>query len=390
MPASADGSNASTTGRRVAPDTETPAENEHRFGKLAWAAKLETWLQLDNVANSGPPNSLFSSLFGEGTLRGYVNIGEYFTINGLLSLEQVRDQASGGAFVDEALYIQRLYGVINVTPDHAADRPSLHLFGGKTHPRFGMGWYAAPGLYGTDFTEDYELSDKIGFGVRINLKRYGEHRLTLETFHADNGFLNTNFLPGGPPVGDPSAKRAPFGFTVGGEAGDTNRFDNFAAALHSDNLFGIDKLTLEAGWAKQHATPTDVRDEYSRVLGLSWEGPLAPGYVLKPMAEFASLSGQAGLDLDTNYLTLGSELEIRELWVLAVNATWRDVREYDVSDYHTDLTTGATVTHKFGMLLANRMPWAEGFAFSTGYRFDRRSGAERHTVGFQLRYERSL
>jgi hypothetical protein len=177
---------------------------------------------------------------------------------------------------------------------------------------------------------------------------------------------------------------------VGGEAGDTQTFDNFAAALSSRNFLDIKNLSFEAGWAKQHASPTDVRDEYSWVLGIAWEVELFPGYVLRPMSEFASVTGQAGLNLDTSYFTVGSELEVAKLWTFALNATWRDVREYDIGNYHIDLTTGASVAYQIGNLFKDRFAWMDGLSFATGYRFDRRFGVERHSVGFQLRYEREL
>ena len=121
-------------------------------------AHIEGLLQLDNFLSNGLGYAPFSALFAEGEARANVNFGSLFSINGLLRVEQVRDQTTGAVFADEAIYIQRLFGVIHVPP--------LHFYGGKIHPRFGIGWWATPGLYGTDFDEDYELVDKIGAGVR--------------------------------------------------------------------------------------------------------------------------------------------------------------------------------------------------------------------------------
>lgn len=38
---------------------------------------------------------------------------------------------------------------------------------GKLNPGFGIAWDKAPGIYGTDLAEDYEISERISvFGTR--------------------------------------------------------------------------------------------------------------------------------------------------------------------------------------------------------------------------------
>ena len=91
-------------------------------------------------------------------------------------------------------------------PAHAAwvetlnlrwQRGPLVLFGGKIHPRFGAAWFRVPGLYGADFAGDYELREKLGGGVQLDLEdvfhfadAWGDHELRLEGFQADTTDLS--------------------------------------------------------------------------------------------------------------------------------------------------------------------------------------------------------
>ena len=349
-------------------------------GIFAAAGRFIGLLQLDNVATpaSGAP---FSSLYAESELRGYVSITQLFTINGLIHLEQVRDQQAGGAFVDENLYVQRLFAVVNAAP--------LHVYGGKIHPRFGMGWYATPGLYGSDVAEEYELREKLGFGIRADIRTLGRHRLTLETFQADTSFLSGSLIPG-PQPGDPQVKRQARRSLASGGVSNTGALDSFAAALSSRRIPGLPGFGTDIGRAMQKASPLEVRDEYSWVVGATWQFPLTKTTSLAPLAEFTSVKGQAGANRDVDYLTLAANLRIDALWAVAVHTTERFVRDYAAGDYRTDWMAGAGVAYDLGERFKESIRWLNGFSLLAGFRHDRRLGTDRETIGLQLRYERDL
>lgn len=362
--------------------TTTPRSSEMEPGGIfAAAGRFTGLLQLDNVVSPGPTYAPFSSLFGESELRGYVSITQLFTVNALLRLEQVRDQQAGGAFVDQNLYVQRLFGVLNAAP--------LHLYGGKIHPRFGMAWYATPGVYGSDFAEEYELQEKLGAGIRADVRTLGRHRLTVETFRADTSFLANSLVPG-PQPGDPQVKRqARRSLDVGGVS-NTSSLDSYAVSLSSRRLPGLPGLATDLGWAMQKASPLDARDEYSWSVGASWPFKLTDAMSLAPLAEFSSIKGQAGTNRDADYLTLAANLRIDEIWALAIHTTQRYVRDYAAADYRTDWLAGAGVAYDLGERFKESVRWLNGFSLLAGFRHDRRQGVDRETIGLQLRYERDL
>src|SRR5262249_15419129 len=97
-------------------------------------------------------------------------------------LEQVRDPTSDSFLRDHALWIDQLYMTIHLGP--------VSIYGGKIHPRFGFAWDIAPGVYGTDFAEDYEIVERLGFGAVWRLAiDFGRHDLSFEWFRADTSFL---------------------------------------------------------------------------------------------------------------------------------------------------------------------------------------------------------
>jgi len=91
-------------------------------------------------------------------------------------------------------------------PGHAAWVETLNLrwqrgplvaFAGKIHPRFGAAWFRVPGLYGADYAGDYELREKLGAGLELDLEdvfglddALGGHELRVEAFQADTSFLS--------------------------------------------------------------------------------------------------------------------------------------------------------------------------------------------------------
>jgi hypothetical protein len=369
--------------RRTSTDfVTTPPPKEMEPGSIfAAAGKFTGLVQLDNILTTGPNYYPFSNLFAESVLNGFVSITKWFTINGLLRLEQVYDEPdASGLFSDQALYIQRLFGVINLTP--------VYLYGGKIHPRFGMAWYATPGLYGSDFAEDYEIEEKLGFGARLDLRTLGRHRITVEAYQADTSFLTANMVPG-PGPGDPRSTRQAKGSLAQGGISNTGTFESFAVAISSRRHL-LEGITTDFGWAKQKASPLDVKDQYSWAAGVTWQFDITKDVSLQPLAEFVSITGQNGQDRNADYLTLAANLRVGDNWAFAVHTTQRNVRDYGANNFYTDWLAGLAAAYDIGSVFKDRLPWLNGISLVTGYRHDRKIGVDRDTIGFQVRYERNL
>ena len=109
----------------------------------------------------------------------------------LLVLEPVLESLSEGAasasndrnFGDLGLSVETFFLTYNAE-EHG-------LFVGKFNPLFGRAWDLAAGLYGSDFAEDYEITERLGIGGYFDLSpSLGINRLSASMFLADTTLLS--------------------------------------------------------------------------------------------------------------------------------------------------------------------------------------------------------
>ena len=151
---------------------------------------MQVSLQLDWDGQNRLRRGYFD-LYTESLAAAYLMLPYGFSVFGVARLEppertpdgQNRWMSNQALWVDE-LYLTWSAGIID-------------LFGGKIHPRFGTAWDQGPGLYGTDLGRQYELTEKLGLGMRLWLsdilgltRRVGSHVLQGEIFTADRTGLS--------------------------------------------------------------------------------------------------------------------------------------------------------------------------------------------------------
>ncbi len=158
--------------------------------EIIYGGVLETGLAADLNARRGSIRS-HGDLNTQNLLGGYLLLPYGLALNGVLRLDQTpaNPDGRGQLFRNQALWADELY----LTWSHGV----LDLFGGKIHPRFGSAWDRGPGLYGTDFGREYELSEKLGVGARLWLSDLlgvsglaGSHNLQVESFETDRSILS--------------------------------------------------------------------------------------------------------------------------------------------------------------------------------------------------------
>lgn len=339
---------------------------------LTGEAHIEGLIQFNQIWPDDTGIDPFYTVYGEAEIRSNINFGRYFSAYSLLRLVRGVEQTTNSVFNDQVFYVQRLFGIVHLRP--------VDIYAGKIHPRFGIGWYATPGLYGTDYDSDYQLVDKIGGGIRWDIRAFGRHRLTAEAFHGDTSFLAGSLIPG-------TLRPGLLNLQDGG-VGYTGAFDNFAIALDGRQIPGLAGLSYQVGWSRQKASPRDVRDENSWSIAALWTVGVFDDLTFEPMAEFVAVTGQGGADRDVNYLTLAATLR-KGAWALALHTTQRYVSDFDANDFRTDSLMGIAAAYELGAL--NRsLPWLEGFTAIVGVRHSTTFGITGQTIGAQLKYQFNL
>jgi hypothetical protein len=174
-------------GRMHQPALEDPSDGTPDF--MALTGALNTLVQVDRLGRTagGPPAT---QAFNKTSLYARIWLPEGLAITGFFRFEPApRSDPGDRIFTDHTGWVDSLYarwslGVVSV-------------FGGKIHPRFGLAWANAPGLYGNDIATDYEMREKLGIGMRIWLSdllrtdgAFGQHSLQGEVFTADTSGLS--------------------------------------------------------------------------------------------------------------------------------------------------------------------------------------------------------
>jgi hypothetical protein len=348
---------------------------------VVWGGTLLLTLQSDQTLNKAGGVKPFNNTYTEPELETFLNIGQHFAINSLVKMEQVRTVTDTSAFRSEGLWVDQLYGTVSFDP--------VEVYGGKIHPRFGVAWDATPGLYGTDFAEDYELTEKIGVGAAVTAHAAGIHRLSAESFFNDTSFLS-NSLFSRPSITDDKVLRPGRAHLSDGGPGNTGELDNFAVSLGGYNIPHLKGFSYNLGWSRLKRSNEDEQNQNALVAGFAWEYPLTSRITIVPLLEYAHVSNQGGADVTADYITAGVAAELGLGWSVSAHATVRPIDDDEAGDEYTDHLAGFSVGYDLGSRLKKISPLLDGLALEAGYKHERAARENLNTIGALLAYERKF
>jgi hypothetical protein len=349
---------------------------------VVWGGLLTLTLQSDQTLNETGGVKPFNNTYSEPELEWYVNVGQTFSINGLAKMEQVRTRTDDGAFRDEGAWIEQLYGTVWLDP--------VQMFGGKIHPRLGRAWDVTPGLFGTDFAEDYELADKIGVGAAVDIRAAGIHSLAFEAFFADTSWLSNSALAR-PSASDPLTLRPGRLKREDGGVSNTGELNNFAVTLTGRRIPQLTGLTYQLGWGLQRGSEAGAElDEKTYLASLEWEIPVSGRLTATPLIEYARVENQGGADIRADYITAAVGIDLGLGWSAAVHTTVKPVHDRAAADDYVDYLAGASVGYDLGAILKRRHPLLAGLGVEAGYKRERIVRENLNTLGIAFTYERAF
>jgi hypothetical protein len=222
-----------------------------------------------------------------------IGLSEQLSVRTRLVLEPVRDPPAGRDvwFEDQGIFLETL------SLHWRSGRLALH--GGKFNPAFGFAWDLAPGIYGVEFAEDYELTERIGFGAGVELGNVvaGSHWLGADVFFADTSALSGSLLN----------DRGRLRRSDGGPS-NTGAPESFALALQGEAMPRLPGLTYNLGFARLQRANADERSEHDAVAGLGYAHTLGQRFEIQLLSEYAYLDNAGGEDERRHYLTQGAAL----------------------------------------------------------------------------------
>lgn len=308
------------------------------FSHQAYSQQLPTLsgeitveIQNDYTADSDDPttddyNNLFSSHEAAATLQ----FNENFFIDGVAVWETIQDpEANESSFFDnEGIFIEEIKFNYENGP--------VAVFAGKFNPGFGVAWDAASGIWGVDFAEDYEITEKIGLSASYTFEggKAGTHTITGNTFFADTTFLSGSAVTG----------RGNLDKSDGGVS-NTEDFSSFVVSLEGENLAGIENLYYKLGYRHQDEgdVSTGGDDETGYVITLGHVFPITNRVEVDALVEFSDIKNfEAGTD-DNQYFTTSLTTTIDDSWNVSTSYTSRDISGAggaDVNDYLLQISGG--------------------------------------------------
>jgi len=340
-------------------------------------AKKEPWLSVVipiEVQNDGnfksddrgnQRNDLFTTVEPEITVRILPGLTAF--AHGVL--EPMRDARPRESrfFRSHGVYLEELY--LKYEGKLVGDGSSalkVRVWGGKFGPNFGTAWDAAPGIYGTDFAEDYEVAERLGFGGALILDHaaLGMHTLSASTFVLDRSVL----------AGSAITKRTRPVLADGGPS-NTRGLKSFHVTLEGEKLPGLEGLTYHVSFIRQRVRGGP--NERGVALALGYEGELS-GFTIKPIVEYVHIFNADGVSgQGRNYLTTGFSVE-KDGWELALSHTFR----------HTHTPMAGTVRDNL-FAVSGGYKFENGLGVAVGYSLRNEDSIATHTVGVLLSYELS-
>lgn len=278
--------------------------------------EIEIELQHDRITRAPSGAKRYNNTYTDTEANLGLFLGPELSVQSTLHLEPVKDPSGSGVFKSEGLYLEQLFVDYDAGP--------FTVFAGKLNPRFGTAWDLAPGVYGTDFAEDYEFTEGIGLGASAKLETlsYGTHELGMALFFFDNTFLsNAAFTR--PRFGDPFTARPGRLRHQDGGPGNTRAPESFTVTLDGDTIASLPNFAYHLGYARFAKGETEARDQTAFVAGARYKIDLGEGLSLTPMGEYARFWDAGGQPGTVSYTTLAGELAWRQ-WSASGVVTWRD------------------------------------------------------------------
>ncbi len=333
------------------------AEEEKK--KQHWiTGEISFEVQNDGTVKSDDPDNERNDLYATIEPGVTVHFTPEFSFTAHAVFEPVRDPDPGKDryFDGHGLYVDELH------LDYQTDR--FALVGGKYTPNFGQAWDTAPGIYGTDFAEDYELAERIGFGgsVKFVPEGMGEHSVAVNLF-----FLDTS------PLSDATITSRHRNRKSDGGPSNTESPISVSATIDG-TLPAPTELTYHIGFVNQAEGDGNTADERGLAFGLSRTFKAGSADVT-PMAEYAHFwNADATSDQNRDYLTTGLGVGIQ---------SWNAAAVYSLrkSDY-----VGSPDTTDWMFQLSAGYEFPFGLTLDLGWRMLDEDGTTSHTIGTLLTY----
>jgi len=169
------------------------------------------------------------------------------------------------------------------------------------------------GVFTTDFTEDYELREKIGFGGAALLE---DSEITFNTFFNDTSALSSSGF----------GKTRPRDSSRSGLAGNTQTLSSYSITIEGEKLFGIEKLFYNFGY-RSLGVNSDANNarETGYTANFEYLHKLSEYSSIMPVIEIVKINNFTGkANRDARYVTVAAIGKYSN-WTASATEVYRDI-----------------------------------------------------------------
>jgi len=342
-------------------DENTADKQEPQSNYPVVSGEVVIELQNEYTTDSDDPaTDDYNNMFLRTEVAPTIQFNENFSIDGVLVFENIQDREPNedNFFDNEGIFIEEIKLNYENGPWAA--------WAGKFNPGFGVGWDFR-GIWGEDFAEDYEITEKIGVGASYTFETegFGAHTFAANTFFADTTFLSGSVI----------TKRDVLDKDDGGVS-NTEDFSSFVVSLSGEDLAGVENLYYTLGYRNQSEGDVDTGgdNENGFVVTLGHNFAVSERVEMDALVEYVDINNfEAGTD-DNRYLTTSLITTIDDQWNVTASYTSRDI----------DSTVGDSDDHLFQ--LSGGYDFGQGTTAEIGWRNAEEGNVDTDIVGALVRH----
>jgi len=212
----------------------------------------------------------------------------------------------------------------------------MRFFVGKFNPTFATLYRKSKriGVFVTDFTEDYELREKIGGGISALLE---DSEITFNTFFNDPTGLS------GSAINNRGRERSSSGLS-----GNTQTLSSYSATIEGQKLFGVENLFYNFGYRSLGVNNNGFnKRETGYTANLEYLKKITKNTSLIPVLEYVKISNFTGLEgRDAKYQTIGLIGKYSK-WSASVTSVKRQIDNNYVGSNSNDSQLQLSAGYKF-------------------------------------------
>jgi hypothetical protein len=333
------------------------AQAEHSPNQWVFETQLEEGYDADNS------NDERTNLFGRSELLPTIPINDKFFVDGTIVLEPLQDSPAG----EDTFFDQEGIFIENVKLNYQDG--AIHAFAGKFNPDFGKAWDWGRGIWSEDFAEDYEVTQKIGFGgaYTLDMADAGSHTFTASTFYNDTTILSESIIT-----------RIDRVRQADGGAGNTQDFSSYVLSLAGEEIAEVEGLSYQVAvrhLAGADNSTTGTNDEDGFTAGFGYVFPVSENVEMDALVEFADIKNFEGSAEDKQFIYANLITRIDENWNVTAGYTQRKTEAAGAADVNDDL-----------LQLSGGYDFGNGFTLETGIRSSEEANEDKNIIGGLARY----